>query len=352
MVNALKSIKKSFFSKVFADRKIVMISDEKMRSVTITGKIQALILVLIIAGVVWIPFSAGRVAAYDNVAENEIYLSENYDNVERRVELMERNLDVLEQYMKALYSTGIRFKNSDDLEKKNLDRLSLLEYEYNAMISTFNRQTVEKISQLEGALTAVGVDYSKLQGLRVKAVGGPYIAAETASFGSEDNNRLNYLDDNVAGNFKHLYYLQKVADELPLMSPIASPRITSSYGLRRDPYKKRASMHSGVDMAGVRNTSVHNTAPGIVVMAKRNGAYGLMVEVEHSNNIKTRYGHLKTISVAVGEKVARGDVLGIQGSTGRSTGDHLHYEIRLNGKAINPMKFIKEAKNMRFAIDG
>jgi murein DD-endopeptidase MepM/ murein hydrolase activator NlpD len=129
--------------------------------------------------------------------------------------------------------------------------------------------------------------------------------------------------------------------QLPLTRPIPNSPITSGFGARMDPFLGRPAMHTGIDFRAASGSLARTTAGGTVISAGYNGGYGNMVEVDHGNGISTRYGHLSRIDVTVGQVVAKGAVLGETGSTGRSTGPHLHYEVRVDGAAVNPMTFIK-----------
>ena len=115
---------------------------------------------------------------------------------------------------------------------------------------------------------------------------------------------------------------------------------TSPFGIRMDPFVHEAAMHTGIDFRGDIGEPVHATAAGTVAVAGWSGGYGKMVEIDHGNGLATRYGHLSEIDVAVGDKVRIGQIIGRIGSTGRSTGPHLHYETRVNGEAVNPQKFL------------
>jgi murein DD-endopeptidase MepM/ murein hydrolase activator NlpD len=117
--------------------------------------------------------------------------------------------------------------------------------------------------------------------------------------------------------------------------------VTSRFGLRKDPFRRKPAMHSGIDFRGPVGSPVYTTAPGVIVKAGRHGGYGKLVEVRHENGVTTRYAHLSMIAVRAGQKVKRGDMIGKLGNTGRSTGPHLHYETRVGGRAIDPLKFWK-----------
>ena len=116
--------------------------------------------------------------------------------------------------------------------------------------------------------------------------------------------------------------------------------ISSPFGWRSDPIKGIHRRHAGVDLPGPPMTSVHATGAGIVRIAGRTGGYGNLVEIEHSGGVRTRYGHLARVLVSPGASVDQGETIGRMGSTGRSTGTHLHYEVRVNGVAVNPLDYI------------
>jgi len=119
-----------------------------------------------------------------------------------------------------------------------------------------------------------------------------------------------------------------------------------------DPFLRRPAMHTGLDMRGDTGDPVHVTATGKVVTAGREGGYGNMVEINHGNGITTRYAHLHTIDVKVGQQVRIGQVIGKIGSTGRSTGPHLHYETRINDEAVNPQRFLRAGLRLGASVLG
>ncbi len=137
------------------------------------------------------------------------------------------------------------------------------------------------------------------------------------------------------------------AFKLPFAMPVkGSFRWTSGFGYRQDPKGAGTRMHEGTDMAGAYGTPVFSTADGVIVHAGWDNGYGRLVKIKHDFGVETRYAHLSQIRVEVGQRVSRGDRIGDMGNSGRSTGTHLHYEVRLGGDAVNPMTFIKAAKNV------
>jgi len=130
-------------------------------------------------------------------------------------------------------------------------------------------------------------------------------------------------------------------DRLPLGKPTEAGARSSGFGVRMDPFTRRPAFHSGLDFPGAVMTPVESTGPGVVAFTGVRSGYGNVVEVDHGGGLKTRYAHLSSIGVRVGERVAVGQRLGGMGSTGRSTGPHLHYEVWLKGRPQNPDRFVK-----------
>jgi len=118
--------------------------------------------------------------------------------------------------------------------------------------------------------------------------------------------------------------------------PVAARGLTSGFGIRQHPILGTLRAHNGVDLAATYGSPIVATASGVVSTAGWSGGYGLLVSLDHGSGLQTRYGHMSRVNVAPGQQVQKGDVIGYVGSTGMSTGPHLHYEIRINGQAINP----------------
>jgi murein DD-endopeptidase MepM/ murein hydrolase activator NlpD len=145
-------------------------------------------------------------------------------------------------------------------------------------------------------------------------------------------------------SWKRLDQLQTGIVAIPSQRPVnLDIQINSSFGVRSDPFNGQRAMHAGVDIAGPIGTPIYATADAIVGRTGWAGGYGNLVELEHGRGIQTRYGHLSQILVAPGAQIKRGQLIALMGSTGRSTGSHLHYEVRLEGKAVSPMPFLQGA---------
>ena len=196
-------------------------------------------------------------------------------------------------------------------------------------------------------LTAVGTDNI----LASSNIGGPEVSmgslTSSASDWSISDQDFMTRIFQARARIAEMKYYEKVVDSLPLGEPVSVPyRYTSPYGIRVDPFTKRPSPHMGVDLAAYRNAPIVTTGPGSVSYAGARSGYGLLVEVDHGHGFKSRYGHLRSITVSKGDTIRIGDLVGRMGSTGRSTGDHLHYEVWYNGRPYDPNKFLKAGRHV------
>jgi murein DD-endopeptidase MepM/ murein hydrolase activator NlpD len=162
-------------------------------------------------------------------------------------------------------------------------------------------------------------------------VGGPFESAGNSTFKA------------LFDSWKKLDQLQDGVIAIPSDKPVkTNVEFTSGFGVRSDPFVHGAAMHPGIDLAGSYGTPIYATADGTVLRAGWNsGGYGNMVELDHGRGIVTRYGHMSAVLVHAGDHVTRGQQIGRMGSTGRSTGNHLHYEVRIDGRPVNPIPFMK-----------
>ncbi|MFW5634178.1 MAG: M23 family metallopeptidase [Erythrobacter sp.] len=138
---------------------------------------------------------------------------------------------------------------------------------------------------------------------------------------------------------------------VPSRMPLSGFRMTSDYGMRTHPVLGRRAHHKGVDLAAPTGTPVYATADGIIGRADFSPSYGLVIYVDHGADLETRYAHLSKLAVDRGERVRKGDLIGYVGSTGRSTGPHLHYEVRVEGVAVNPIPYMVETEVQVAAAD-
>ncbi len=209
-------------------------------------------------------------------------------------------------------------------------------------LKTLESQQLTKIASLtSGASEAAKAITSILlrSGIDVASgtpagIGGPYVEP------SLPGNRFDLSLDELDAALTRLESVRETARALPFSNPAPGQPVTSRFGNRVDPFLGRLALHAGIDFAAQTGDEVKSTGAGKVVAAGVMGGYGNMVEIDHGYGISTRFGHLSKILVSVGDEIETGDIIGRAGSTGRSTGPHVHYEVRRNGQAVDPMHFL------------
>lgn len=205
-----------------------------------------------------------------------------------------------------------------------------------ALVSLSDAATLST-NEILSELRSIGIEPE----MAAEGVGGPFIPArgEGESIIDEANA--------VAAALARYQSARRALLTAPVQMPIAgSGTVTSNFGNRTDPFLRRAAFHAGMDFRAVTGTPVLAAAGGTVSFAGSNGGYGKMVEIDHGNGLATRYAHMSRIGVSVGQTIAGGRQLGLSGSTGRSTGPHLHFEVRRGGSAIDPGRFIAAGREL------
>ena len=228
-----------------------------------------------------------------------------------------------------------------------LGRLDELHSSQESVLDQLRERTVGNVKDAERVIELAGIDLAKVLERAGELPGGK--GGPTATGDGEpviSNPTLATTLTNVESHLTRWKALKLVLKALPLISPVDHYHLASRFGKRRDPFTNRWAMHYGLDLAGWRKAPVYSTAPGTVVFSGRKGRYGKMVEIDHGNGIRTRYGHLFKTYVRKGQKLGHRHKIGLLGSTGRSTGPHVHYEILFNGKQLDPLKFIKAGRHV------
>jgi murein DD-endopeptidase MepM/ murein hydrolase activator NlpD len=227
-----------------------------------------------------------------------------------------------------------RLGNARELMARMMESLDQIEGRQTNSLAAMEETYDAKGRRMRAVLSAVGLDPGKAVDA---AVGGPFVPyrlAPNAGPFEKQAHRINLARAQVER-------LSATIGKVPLRKPVEGELDTSStFGVRIDPFVGRPAMHTGLDFRGDTGDAVRATAGGTVVSAGWSGGYGRLVEVDHGNGLSTRYGHLSEIDVKVGQSLKAGHPVGRIGSTGRSTGPHLHYETRLDGEAVDPHKFL------------
>jgi murein DD-endopeptidase MepM/ murein hydrolase activator NlpD len=244
----------------------------------------------------------------------------------------------------SLWST-----RSDPLDGETAaDRADKLFVSINASLKAIENQQLSRITTLadNAYKNADGIVQAlEAAGLPVDSefdkgdVGGPLVPLDPSM---AFDSKVKELDEALDA----LDQVKKEARKLPLANPAPGHAVTSPFGVRTDPILGSAALHTGMDFRAPIGMPAKVTAAGTVTRAGWAGGYGRMVEVDHGNGFATRYGHLSEIDVTVGQKLAAGEIIGKTGSSGRSTGPHLHYEVRHDGEAVDPLRFLTVGKKV------
>lgn len=198
---------------------------------------------------------------------------------------------------------------------------------------------------LRSALAETGLDTDKLAAATPvpKGVGGPFVPVKLDASAGPFETTLSSLQPRIATVMR----LRNLVEQLPLRRPMPGELdMSSNFGYRSDPFTRGLALHTGIDFRAEHGSQIRATARGKVITAEYSGGYGNMVEIEHAGGVTTRYGHMSAILVSEGQMVTSGTVVGRVGSTGRSTGPHLHYETRIDGDPVDPSRFLRAGNKL------
>jgi len=310
---------------LFRDRDLFIHDGSKLRRFRISAPLQAVFFLVMLGLIAWAGYATARLVTRPHVTEVVSLPAAT----EARARMIEQRQALIE---KALAGQKI---SPEQIAAAAGGRLAA-----DGPLARVEQQQLQQAALVAKALdvryqvTAAELKRLGITPARVGStggVGGPFESAANATF------------KNLFDSWKKLDQLQDGIIAVPSDKPIkASVEFTSGFGVRSDPFRAGAAMHPGIDLAGAYGTPVYATADGTVLRAGwNNGGYGNLVEIDHGRGITTRYGHMSAILVREGEHITRGQQIGRMGSTGRSTGNHLHYEVRIDGRAVNPIPFMK-----------
>ena len=220
-----------------------------------------------------------------------------------------------------------------------LEPFRKLESQQLAFVDKAAAAATARLRDTQSLVRRLGLDPDRLVAQSSFGTGGPYIPVDAPN-DAEPRFKDLFL------SWKKLEALENAMAAVPAFMPVRSFSYTSGFGVRYDPFNGGTAMHAGLDMAGAMGEPVYAAASGTVVTAGRSGGYGNLVEVDHGKGLATRYGHLSLIGVYPGAHIRQGDMIGRMGSTGRSTGTHLHFEVRVDGRAVNPRPYLEASSYM------
>jgi murein DD-endopeptidase MepM/ murein hydrolase activator NlpD len=311
---------------LFRDRDLFVHDGSKLRRFRISAPVQAVLFVVLLGLVAWASYATARLVTRPRAANDLASISAATEarahQIEQRQALIEAALsgDRIDPALIAAAAGGRIAKDGPlaRVEQQQLEQAALVA---RALDVRYQVTTAE--------LKRLGITPARVNG--PQGEGGPFESAGNATFKALFNSwkKLDQLQDGVIA----------VPSDKPIKVDVS---FTSGFGVRSDPFHAGAAMHPGIDLAGAYGTPIYATADGTVLRAGWNsGGYGNLVEIDHGRGITTRYGHMSAILVHAGDHITRGQQIGRMGSTGRSTGNHLHYEVRIDGRAVNPIPFMK-----------
>lgn len=248
---------------------------------------------------------------------------------------------------------GSRVETNLETVSASLDRASRA---HDQALTQIENSLRERETRIRSAVAELGIPAERIAGARPRpaqssargglaGVGGPLIPLPTtrASALLEFDMRTAYLQDQLA----YVDRLTRGLSVIPVRRPVrGDPEVSSGFGPRRDPFLGIMAFHAGIDFRGSTGDPVTAAAAGTVAQAGRNGGFGVMVEIDHGHGLSTRYAHLSALNVREGQTVTAGQMVGRVGSTGRSTGPHLHYETWVENEAVNPERFIRAGQRL------
>ena len=356
----------------FPDREFFMRSQGQVRFIRISSRVQmaaaALALALLVGwgvsmgAMAWAQYRAQadrlsllerearvtkseeRLDAYGNDLEGV------KDDLVKRQEFLEAMVPMLPDDVRADETVS----NSSDEAAKTIEKVGALlpearglaeiEARQLAFAERLTRYADRRAKRAEQAIRTLGLDpRAMLRRADRQAMGGPLEILATSANGDIDP-RFERLGLSLA----RMAALEQGLDGIPQVSPASrvQTQLSSGFGYRRDPFTGRAAMHSGLDFKGPTGAPIFAAAEGRISFVGRKQGYGNVVEIDHGNGVMTRYAHLSRFATKVGTRVEAGDVIAALGNTGRSTGPHLHFEVRINDRAVNPRPFLEKAQHV------
>ncbi len=348
----------------FVDREFFMRANGQVRFIKISAILQRRVasIAAVIVGV-WLVITLGMAVNQFSVSFERMKLSEqqakvqsaeervasyrnSIDDVTKDLERRQTMLESLnEQYLDP--ATASDLTTTETQEDKTVKKISSLVPEAAGLAQIEARQIrfAEKLTKVaevrtrkaEAAIRQFGLNPENLARQADTAQGGPFIPF----FGSPKKDVRDPRFARLAVSLNKMDAMERALAAIPTSMPAAVMLMSSGFGYRHDPFTGAGAMHSGLDFKGPTGTAILAAAEGKVTSAGVQSGYGNCIEITHANGLVTRYAHLSGFDVALGQQVKRGVQIARMGSTGRSTGSHLHFEVRLNGQAINPRKFLE-----------
>lgn len=327
------------------NRKIVIISGGGIK----TKEINLAAIILITLFFLWVFFTSflffWNIKVKSEKIEEILKLNLVNKELSERIIKLDKTIVSFSEYFRTLsyYDKFSKFSFELDEEgsdgnhaSKNKDLLSISEYQkILPVLENINRNM---------SFVKIAVN-SRINGLK-DVLESVSLSGKASSLYSKKYKNLDLQDS--AETVRYLSFLESFLNSIPISKPMKNYYISSKYGMRIDPFLRAQKSHKGLDFAGPRNSNVLASADGKVKLVEFKKGFGNLIVIDHGNNIETVYAHLKKTNVKSGDIVKRGDIIAIQGNSGRTTGDHLHYEVKINGINQDPNKFVNVGGKMEY----
>jgi murein DD-endopeptidase MepM/ murein hydrolase activator NlpD len=290
------------------------------------------------------------------VETSENRLTAYRDNLDEVTDDLQKRQDVIEQFTQTLDLPETKSK-TDTVSDSSSEaaetvakvsaafpeaaELAQIEARQLAYVESLTRYADNRAARAAAAIRQLGLNPEQMFRASRDAMGGPLEILSTSRDGS-----LDPRFERLGLSLERMEALENSLDGIPQFLPAARWSISSGFGYRRDPFTGRSAMHAGLDFKAGYGSPIYAAAEGTVSFVGRKSGYGMVVEVSHGNGLMTRYAHMSAFRAKVGQEVAAGDIIGAIGSTGRSTGPHLHFEVRINDRALNPRPFLESAPHV------
>ena len=352
----------------FPDREFFMRSEGQVRFITISSRVQMTAAGIVAAAVLawggtmgamsWAQYraSADRASLLHReaeVADHEERLAAYRDDVDEVAKDLQQRQDFLDAALSSLpddVRTVDKVSDSSTEAAKTVDKVSVavpeaaalarIEARQIAFAEGLTRYADWRAARAERALRKLGLNPAEItRNAERQAMGGPL---ETLL--GED--RMDPRFERLGLSLARMTALEQGLDGIPQVQPASLASISSGFGFRRDPFTRSGAMHKGLDFKGPIGAPINAAAKGRVSFVGWKSGYGKTVEIRHGNGLMTRYAHMSAFKAKVGDMVAPGEVIGAIGNTGRSTGPHLHFEVRIHDRAVNPRIFLEQAPDV------
>ena len=368
------------FKLIFTKRTILFVTNQKIRSITFGPFSQAFCYIFF----AWVINLFMQSLNYDRIINSKAeeinklkvansYFADEFDIVNEKLKKVNKYIITISGQAQNVNSRQEQFIKPKDLDEENLTKkdkhtLNEIKNSHNHL-SMFSETASQRIKKIEKAILKTGLNIKK-PNIDIEKIRNAKVAEYSLNEKSQIENLPKggpeqYFDDDLEralsekklsdpefierkieqakfnNEIEYLIVLEKLTKALPLSEPMKNYYISSGFGHRIDPITNRHTPHRGLDFVGSTREKVISPSAGRVVLARWFSDYGNAVVIDHGYGVTTRYGHLSKIKVSEGERVKEGRVIGLQGSTGRSTGDHLHYEVRYRNVPLNPKRFLE-----------